>query len=287
MTGIGTHTAARRLGVHRCCWVIHCSRKTWLPKKGENFPRHTKLNKCAFIYNKHEAIQKRKFHGARRSSTSSCFEDFPYPYFSTLTQTFFPKVTFQFQKLVWIKSKLLRRHFVDRTSKGKWQTLHNKFDKNIIVIIIIKNTTWKAGGRLCITNFTGTLCLLQSYQLQSPSAQFSPKTNSILNSSSEIINVQLGWNHENFHDYPRPSFSDCLRINSLIAIIFLPVLISRRLPLCLFPIFKNVWFCQRQRNWLKRGKKWSKNSQCGPELELACVREIGKRVGIENIKGNS
>ena len=139
VTGIGTHTAARRLGVHRCCWVIHCSRKTWLPKKGENFPWHTKLNICAFIYNKHEAIQKRKFHGARRS----CFEDFPYPYFSTLTQTFFPKVTFQFQKLVWIKSKLLRRHFVDRTSKGKWQTLHNKFDKNIIVIIIIKNTTWK------------------------------------------------------------------------------------------------------------------------------------------------
>ena len=155
VTGIGTHTAARRLGVHRCCWVIHCSRKTWLPKKGENFPRHTKLNICAFIYNKHEAIQERKFHGARRSSTSSCFEDFPYPYFSTLTQTFFPKVTFQFQKLVWIKSKLLRRHFVDRTSKGKWQTLHNKFDKKIIVIVIIKNTTWKDRWQTLHKNFYG------------------------------------------------------------------------------------------------------------------------------------
>ena len=110
--------------------------KNLTAQKRWEFSQAYKMNICAFIYNKHEAIQKRKFHGARRS----CFEDFPYPYFSTLTQNFFPKVTFQFQKLVWIKSKLLRRHFVDRTSKGKWQTLHNKFDKNIIVIIIIKNT---------------------------------------------------------------------------------------------------------------------------------------------------
>ena len=37
-------------------------------------------------------------------------------------------------------------------------------------------------------------------------------------------------------------------------------------------------------------KKWSKGefTMCGLELkEPACVREIGKRVGIENIKGNS
>ena len=45
------------------------------------------------------------------------------------------------------------------------------------------------------------------------------------------------------------------------------------------------WWC-----WLAERKKWSKGefTMCGLELkEPACVREIGKRVGIENIKGNS
>ena len=38
---------------------------------------------------------------------------------------------------------------------------------------------------------------------------------------------------------------------------------------------------------VEKREKVVKKFTMWPELELACVREIGKGVGIENIKGNS